>query len=267
MVVIAFSGKGGTGKTTLAALSVKYFAEEGQVTLAFDMDPDSHLYKLLGIPVRKTIGQIVDQVHKEKSFKLEPRKSPEVADVDYFYSLVMSDVLVEGEAGDLVTLGKPSSEIDCYCPVFYWAEHAMSRILKSYKKPYDNIVIDCDPGTEIFPRKILDTIASDNGIDYVFTVLDVSRMSLDTARDVRDEILKKNMNFGRTIGICNRVDDAETQQIIKRVAKTQYNIEVAGFIPTDKEVIRRSLMNESIMNISNSSAYHSIKEALKSLHI
>lgn len=267
MAIVAFSGKGGTGKTTLAALTVRHFTEEDQVTLVFDMDPDAHLYKLLGLPIRKTIGQVVDRIHREKRLELEPRKPPEVADVDYFYSLVMSEVLVEGRESDLVTLGKPSSEIDCYCPVFYWAEHAVSRVLKSYKKPYDNIVIDCDPGTEIFPRKILDTIANDCGIDYVFTVLDVSRMSLDTARDIREEIRKKHLSFGRTIGICNRVDDPETQQMIKDIAKTHYNLEVLGFIPTDKEIMGRSLMNESIMDIYPSPAYQSMKRVLESLNL
>lgn len=267
MTIITFTGKGGTGKTTLSALAVKYFNEEDQVTLAFDMDPDAHLYKLLGLPIGKTIGQIVDRVHKEKHFELEPRKPPEVADVEYFYSLVMGEVLVEGRGSDLITLGKPSSDIDCYCPVFYWAEHAISRILKSYKKPYDNIVIDCDPGTEIFPRKILDTIASDCGIDCVFTVLDASRMSLDTAADIREEIRKKKLNFGRTVGICNRVDDPAIKQIVEGVAKSQYGLEVVGFIPTDKEIMVRSLMNENIVDASNSSAYQSMKEVLKSLNI
>lgn len=267
MTIIAFTGKGGTGKTTLSALAVKYFTEANQVTLALDMDPDAHLYKLLGFPMGKTIGQIVDRVHKEKQFELEPKKPPEMADVEYFYSLVMSEVLAEGKGSDLITLGKPSSDIDCYCPVFYWAEHAVSRILKSYKKPYDNIVIDCDPGTEIFPRKILDTIASECGIDYVFTVLDASRMSLDTATDIREEIRKKRLNFGRTVGICNRVDDSEIKQIVERVAKSQNDLEVVGFIPTDKEIMRRSLMNENIVDASNSSAYKSMKEALKSLRI
>lgn len=112
MAVIAFSGKRGTKKTTLAALSVKYFAQKDQVTLAFDMDPDVHLYKLLGLPTTKAIGQVVDQIHREKKLKLEPKKPIEVSDIDYFHSLVMSDVVVEDEKKDLVTLGQLSSEID-----------------------------------------------------------------------------------------------------------------------------------------------------------
>jgi CO dehydrogenase maturation factor len=267
MTIIAFSGKGGTGKTTLAALTVKYFAEKDEVTLAFDMDPDAHLYKLLGMLLTKTIGHVVDHIHKEKKLELEPKKPVDVSDVEYFYSKVMSDVLVEGEKTDLLTFGKPSSDIDCYCPVFYWAEHAISKILKSYKMPYAHIVIDCDPGTEIFPRKILDRIANDSGIDYIFTVLDGSRMSLDTAREIMKEISKKHSKFGKVYGICNRVDDSKSQQLIREVAQTQYSLEVIGFIPTDQEIARRSLMNQSILNITNSSAFESMKEALNSLHI
>ena len=267
MAIIAFSGKGGTGKTTLAALTVKYFTEKDEVTLAFDMDPDAHLYKLLGISLAKTIGNVVDHIHKEKKLELEPKKPVDVSDIEYFYSRVMSDVLVEGEKTDLLTLGKPSSDIDCYCPVFYWAEHAVSKILKSYKMPYAHIVIDCDPGTEIFPRKILDKIADESGIDHVFTVLDGSRMSLDTAQEIMKEISKKHSKFGKVYGICNRVDDSKSQRLIKDVAQTHYNLEVIGFIPTDQEVIRRSLVNQSMLDITDSSAFKSMREALKSLHI
>jgi CO dehydrogenase maturation factor len=267
MTIIAFSGKGGTGKTTLAALTVKYFSERDEVTLAFDMDPDAHLYKLLGLPITKTIGHVVDHIHKEKKLELEPKKPVDVSDIEYFYSKVMSDVLVEGEKTDLLTLGKPSSDIDCYCPVFYWAEHAVSKILKSYKMPYAHIIIDCDPGTEIFPRKILDTIADATGIDYIFTVLDGSRMSLDTASEIMKEIGKKRSKFGKVYGICNRVDNAESQQLIRKVAKAQYNLEIVGFVPTDPQIIKSSLTNQSILNITGSQAYESLREALKSLNI
>jgi CO dehydrogenase maturation factor len=267
MTIIAFSGKGGTGKTTLAALTIKYFAERDEVTLAFDMDPDAHLYKLLGLPVTKTIGHVVDHIHMEKKLELEPKKPPDMSDIEYFYSKVMSDVLIEGEKTDLLTLGKPSSDIDCYCPVFYWAEHAVSKILKSYKMPYEHIVIDCDPGTEIFPRKILDRIAHESGIDYIFTVLDGSRMSLDTAREIMKEISKKHSKFGKVYGLCNRVDDAKSQQLIGEIARTKYNLEVIGFIPTDKEIVRKSLMNESILGLTGSLAFDSMRKALESLNI
>jgi len=47
-MIFAFAGKGGTGKTTLAALAIRNFVGKGGVVLVFDMDPDAHLHKLLG---------------------------------------------------------------------------------------------------------------------------------------------------------------------------------------------------------------------------
>jgi CO dehydrogenase maturation factor len=267
MAVLVFSGKGGTGKTTLAALTIRYLSEKGNITLAFDMDPDAHLFKLLGIPLRQTVGNIVDRVHKEKKFELEPRKPVDVSDAEYFYSLVMSDVLIEGEEFDLITLGKPSSDIDCYCPVFYWADLAVSRILKSYKMPYDHIVVDCDPGTEIFPRKILDTIAEEVGIDYVFLILDGSRMSLDTAKDIKEEIRKRNLRFGKALGLCNKVDDPKIQALIKEVAHSEYGIEVVGFVPNDETIAEGALRNEAIMKKAGLRAYDDLKEGLKLLNL
>ena len=51
---IAISGKGGVGKTTLAALLIKYFPDQGKKVLAVDADPDANLALALGVPTRKT---------------------------------------------------------------------------------------------------------------------------------------------------------------------------------------------------------------------
>ena len=80
-------------------------------------------------------------------------------------------------------------------------------------------------------------------------------------------INKKHSKFGKVYGICNRVDDSKSQQLIKEVAKTHYNLEVIGFIPTDQEIVKRSLMNQSMLNMTGSSAFGAMREALKSLHI
>ncbi|MBS7610516.1 AAA family ATPase [Candidatus Bathyarchaeota archaeon] len=266
MAVLVFSGKGGTGKTTLAALTVRYFYEKGKVSLTLDMDPDAHLFKLLEVPLEQTVGNIVDRVHKEKNFELEPRKPVDVSDAEYFYSLVMRDVLIESEGFDLITLGKPSSEIDCYCPVFYWADLAISKILRSYKMPYDHIVVDCDPGTEIFPRRILDTIAEKVGIDYVFIIIDGSRMSLDTAIEIRKEIKKKEgLRFGEVLGLCNRIDDPKMQAIIKEFAASEYGINIAGFVRSDIGIIEGALKGEGILKKTGLRAFEDLKKILQSL--
>jgi len=46
---IAISGKGGVGKTTLAACLAKYYANKGYKVIAVDADPDANLASALGL--------------------------------------------------------------------------------------------------------------------------------------------------------------------------------------------------------------------------
>jgi len=259
MAILVFTGKGGTGKTTLSALTTKCFVERGEITLDFDFDPDSHLHKLLGAQLKSTLGQMVDRIHKEKKAEMEPKKPIDISDQEYLLSLIAQEVVIEQDKFDLLTLGKPSLDIDCYCPVYLWSEYAISQLMKSYKTTYGNIVVDCDPGTEIFPRKVLDQIASSTGIDYVVTVLDGSKMSLDTASEIEEQVRGRKMDVKKTISICNRVDDIHLQEKIREVAKTAYGLEVAGFIPSDPEVAEGELANKSIFHLPESPAYKAVK--------
>lgn len=265
MTIIIFPGKGGVGKTSLSALTVKYLSEKGETTLAIDLDPDSHLHKLLGIELGKTIGQIADEIHKEK--KTSTAKPLDISDQEYFLTRLAEEVLVEGEYFDLITLGKPSIDISCYCPVFLWANYAMSKIMKSYGITYDNIVVDCDPGTEIFPRKVLNALSAEKEIDYILIVLDGSKMSLDTAKEIINEVKRSDVKAKEVYGICNKVDGKKLQDKIKEIAKNDYGIQIIGFVPTDSKISVRSLKNQSLIDIDDSISYEAMKNILKSLNV
>ena len=60
--IIAVTGKGGTGKTLVAGLAIKWLkANAVGPILALDADPDANLATVLGIPVEKTIGDLREQ--------------------------------------------------------------------------------------------------------------------------------------------------------------------------------------------------------------
>jgi CO dehydrogenase maturation factor len=262
MAIIAFSGKGGTGKSTLSALTVRYFAERGELVLALDFDPDSHLGRLLGTPVSWTIGLMVDRMHREKNSELEPQKPVDISDQEYFFSLVAGDVLVEGDGFDLVTLGRPFNEIDCYCPAFMWAEYAVSRLMKGYGTTYSHVVVDCDPGTEIFPRRILDKVAGYRNIDLLFTVLDGSRMSLDTAGAIVAEAGRRQLRISRVAAIGNRIDDPGLCKALADTTAQDYRLGFCGCVGTDPELQKINLAGGSVAGARDLSAYRQLKAVL-----
>ena len=247
MVIIAFAGKGGTGKSTLSALTVRYFKELNEITLALDFDPDSHLGRLIGVPVSGTIGGMVDRMHKEKNAELEPQKPVDLSDQEYFFSLIAGEVLVEGNNFDLITLGHPLNEIDCYCPAFIWAEYAVSHLMKGYGTTYQHVVIDCDPGTEIFPRRILDAVAGTKSIDVLFIVLDGSVMSLDTAFSIAGETRRRNLRVKKISAIGNRIDDPGLCQVLGETARGRYGLDLAGCIGTDSGIQKINMLGGSIV--------------------
>jgi CO dehydrogenase maturation factor len=62
---IGLAGKGGTGKTTLAGLLIRYLVEKGKVpVLAVDADANSNLNEVLGMEVRETLGDAREEMKK-----------------------------------------------------------------------------------------------------------------------------------------------------------------------------------------------------------
>ncbi|MCX7680042.1 MAG: AAA family ATPase, partial [Spirochaetes bacterium] len=57
--LVAITGKGGTGKTTISALIVLALTRMGKKpVLAVDADPNSCLDRALGVKVNKTVGTV-----------------------------------------------------------------------------------------------------------------------------------------------------------------------------------------------------------------
>ena len=141
---IALAGKGGTGKTTFAALLVKYLvAQQAGSILAIDADPSSNLNLALGLPLEQTIGDIreemLGQVNKMDG-SLNGR--PGMTKFDYL-DYEIEYALVEGDQVDLLAMGRPEGA-GCYCAV----NHILRDIIDRRGRSYDFVVIDNEAGME-----------------------------------------------------------------------------------------------------------------------
>jgi len=64
---IAVAGKGGSGKTTLASLVIRYLLRNGLgPILAVDADPNANLGESLGLSIKQTVGSIIAVFNEEK---------------------------------------------------------------------------------------------------------------------------------------------------------------------------------------------------------
>ncbi|HID11122.1 MAG TPA: carbon monoxide dehydrogenase, partial [Candidatus Latescibacteria bacterium] len=139
-MIVAVSGKGGTGKTTIAALLVRKLMRMDGPVLAVDADPNSNLGEQLGMEVGETIGDIREEVLEEE---LPPGMTK-----DRYLELRIQETLTEGEGVDLLTMGRPEGP-GCYC----YVNHLLRGFLDRLSKNYRHIVVDNEAGMEHLSRR------------------------------------------------------------------------------------------------------------------
>ncbi len=142
---IALAGKGGTGKTTVAALLVDILVKRGAYPiLAIDADPSSNLNLALGVPLTKTVGDIredlLDEVQRtQMGLGVSQREMLDVR---------IRMAVEEGDDFDLIAMGRPEGP-GCYCPV----NHTLRQVVDVMSESYAYVVMDNEAGMEHLSRR------------------------------------------------------------------------------------------------------------------
>lgn len=203
---IAVAGKGGTGKTTLAALLVKFLSQKGLV-LAVDADPSINLNQALGLSLdeNRTLGRIREKMAEDIS---KGRFSPAVAKQDYMYAKIIES-LVESRGFDLLAMGRPEGP-GCYCACNEFLRGALDKLVKDYK--YSYIVIDCEAGMEHISRQ------TTRDVDVLLIVSDPTVKGVTTAARMKKLIEELRSNVGEIGLIINRVRDGLSPEVSRVIA-------------------------------------------------
>ena len=134
--IIAFAGKGGVGKTTVAALAVRYLASTGKSpVLAVDADPNSNLGETMGMEVTTTVGDI------RENFMKDPQSVPSGMDKKLYFELLMNQAIIETPNFDLLVMGRQEGH-GCYCMV----NNILNRFTEDLSKNYKYMVVDNEAG-------------------------------------------------------------------------------------------------------------------------
>lgn len=215
--VIAVAGKGGTGKTAIAALLIRELLrskdKEDICVLAVDADADSNLPDSLGISYDKTVGDIREGL-------LEEKQRNATLDTRSQFEGKIAEIIVEEEHYDLLVMGRPEGP-GCYCPV----NHIIRMILDTLTKNYDYTIIDCEAGLEHLSRR------TTRDVDVMLVVLDTTLKSIKTALRLKRIAEEINVDVKKLINIANKIPSG-TEKMIRDEAK-RYGLEIEEIIPYD----------------------------------
>jgi CO dehydrogenase maturation factor len=236
---IAVSGKGGVGKTTLAALLAHIYADEGRSVIAIDADPAGGLAGALGFPLELSQKLIpiseMDELIYERTgakpgtsggfFSLTPR----VDDIPERFSVMHGGIR-------LLRLGSiEAGGSGCMCP-----ESALLRALVTHLLLYrdEMMIMDMEAGVEHLGR------ATAQAVDAMLVVVEPGRRSLEVAERVR--ALAEDLKVTRLYTVGNKVR-AETD---REFIAAHSPLPVIGYLSANPDVIEADLRGQSVYTVA-----------------
>ena len=249
---IAIAGKGGTGKTTVAALIIKLLAQKGLV-LAVDADPSTNLNQALGLPLdeNRTVGGIRERMGDDA---LKGRISPTVGKPEYLFGKIMES-LVESKGFDLLAMGRPEGP-GCYCAPNEFLRAALDKLVKDYK--YSYIVMDCEAGMEHISRQ------TTRDVDVLLIMTDPTMKGVTTAARMKKLIEEVRSNVGKVGLVINRVRGELSPEIKKAIEES--GLQIMALIPEDPEMPNLEMEGRPVTELSQESPLRlKVREIVESL--
>jgi len=214
-MTIALAGKGGTGKTTVAGLVIKYLVSRGLgPVLAVDADANANLNEVLGVELHGTLGDAREEMKKGG----QPGMTK-----DIFMDLKVNQALVEAEGFDLIVMGRPEGP-GCYCA----ANNLLTNVVDKLIENYNVMVVDNEAGMEHLSRLIT------KQIDVLYVVSDPSRRGLTAARRIWDLVDDLHIHVAKKYLILNQLQ-GELGPDLKAFIDEQ-GLNLAGVIQEDAEI-------------------------------
>ena len=253
-ITIAVAGKGGTGKTTVAALLIKILSKKGLV-LAVDADPSTNLNLALGLPLdnSKTVGKIREKMTEEVS---KGQFSPTTPKPEYLFNKIVES-LAESKGFDLLAMGRPEGP-GCYCASNEFLRASLDKLVKNYK--YDYIVMDCEAGMEHISRQ------TTRDVDVLLIMSDPTIRGITTAARMKDLIGELRSKIGKVGLIVNRVRGELSPEIRKAIDES--GLQVLAMIPEEPDMADLEMKGRPVNELApESSLKLKVKEIVEGLRL
>ena len=251
---IAISGKGGVGKTLLAALLCKIFAQSGYSVIAIDADPDANLAATLGFPNPDNITPI-----SEMSDLIEERTGAKPGQIAPYYKLnpkvddLPENYSVKHDGIRLMVMGRiKRGGTGCYCPEGALLQALLIHLLVARDEV---VILDMEAGIEHLAR------GTAKGVDKVIVVVEPGKRSIETAHRINK--LAQDIGLQNIALVGNKVRSQSDQDFL---TSNLPGFKFLGFIPYDPAVVEADLAGLSTLDASQkvNTEVRSIYQALLS---
>ncbi len=233
---IAVSGKGGAGKTTIAAMMIReLIARSKGAVLGVDADPNSCLAITMGVETESSIADLREQARN---------KQPSNTGIDRLSSFEygLEQIITEARGFDLVAMGRPEGR-DCYCA----ANNLLRKYLDQLANRYSFIVLDNEAGMEHLSRR------TTNKVDLLCIIAEPSPIGEMTAQRIFELTKLLGIEVKRTGIIWNKT---ETPRQIEGIPSF-------GCVPCDQAVTDASMQGKTVFDIQpQSPALQAVRDIL-----
>lgn len=235
-MIIAVSGKGGTGKTLVSSLLIKALSDTKNDILAIDADPDSNLPEALGVDVHKTVGDVREELKEDTAKGRIPTGMNKWDILDY----KIMESIIETPNFDLLVMGRPEGS-GCYCAV----NNMLRRIIENLSSNYDVIIIDTEAGLEHLSRR------TTQNVDVMLVVTDKSKRGILTAQRIGQLAEELEIKFQELYLVLNRVNTENEEEVLKKAKET--GLEMVGVIYEDDEVTQYDIEGRPLVELPDES--------------
>lgn len=242
--VVAVCGKGGVGKTTVAALLARLLREDGsRRVLVVDADPAVGL----GMALRIFPSRTVNDVRKEILATVREHAADQVdlaASVDY----KMMEILEEEGNLAFLSVGRPEEE-GCYCQL----NTLLREAIESLSSHFDLTVIDAEAGVEQVNRRVM------RSVSHLLLVSDVTAKGLKVAESIR-EVAEDAVEYRKLGLVLNRVRDTVEAEAMAEGT----SLPLLGTLPEDETVREFDAAAKNFLEIPSCPALAAARECLLS---
>ncbi len=243
---IALAGKGGVGKTTIAAMVIKYLVQTRQgAILAIDADPSSNLNLALGLDLEWTVGEIRENLLAQVQASLTYGGAAMgslpggITKREYLDYQIRSS-LAEGSHFDLIAMGRGEGP-GCYCAV----NHNLREVIDAISRNYRYVVIDNEAGMEHLSRR------TTRDVDHLWIISDPTQRGIIAAQRIAQLSQELDIHIKNRYLVINRLDDevpAPLQHLLQSL-----NVPLLGWIPSEPEIMEFELNGRPLIELRDDS--------------